>query len=264
MDFLTTTAPIGTELRRWREHRTVSQLALAARAEVSTRHLSYVENGRSQPTAAMILRLAAALDVPMSEQNRLLLAGGFAPVHPERSLQDENLSVIMTGLRGLLDAHSPYPALLVDDHWDIVDANQAIDALLSGCAPELLEPPVNVIRVALHPQGLAPRIRNFGQWRAHLLHQLDQRIRRMCGDSRLEALRVEAAAFPDRGSPHKDPLEPVVLLELDSDDGPLRLFSVASRIEGPADVTLDSLHLETFLPADDDSRARLRSLRQWE
>jgi hypothetical protein len=170
----------------------------------------------------------------------------------------------MTGLRGLLDAHSPYPALLVDDHWDIVDANQAIDALLSGCAPELLEPPVNVIRVALHPQGLAPRIRNFGQWRAHLLHQLDQRIRRMCGDSRLEALRVEAAAFPDRGSPHKDPLEPVVLLELDSDDGPLRLFSVASRIEGPADVTLDSLHLETFLPADDDSRARLRSLRQWE
>lgn len=254
---MTTTAPIGAELRRWREHRSLSQLALATRAEVSTRHLSYVENGRARPTSTMILRLASVLDVPMNEQNGLLLAGGFAPLHPERSLEDEDLSVVMTGLRSLLDAHDPYPALLLDDYWDIIDANQAIDALLTGCDPSLLVPPVNVIRLALHPQGLAPRIRNFGQWRAHLLHQLVQRIRRTGGDARLEALHAEAIAFPRRGGSVGKPVEPVVLLELDDNGGALRLFSVASRIEGPADVTLDSLHLETFLPADEDTRAAL-------
>lgn len=250
-------ANLGNEVRRWRELRGLSQLSLSSRAEVSTRHLSFIENGRSQPTAEMILRLAEALDVPMSNQNELLLAGGFAPQHPRRDLADEDLSTVMTGLRGLLDAHAPCPALLLDDHWDVIDSNASIDPLLVGCDPALLEPPINVIRLALHPRGLAPRIRNLGVWRAHLVHQLEQRIRHTGGDATLRALYDEVTAYPGPPAPASHPRSPVVLLELDTDDGPLRLFSIASRIEEPADVTLDTLHLETFLPADAVTRTRL-------
>ena len=256
---MTGAAPIGSELRRWRELRALSQLALATRASVSTRHLSFVENGRSRPTPEMILRLADVLEVPMSEQNRLLLAAGFAPRHPERGLDDADLSSVLAGLRSLLDAHAPYPALLLDDHWDVVDANAAVHALLTDCDPVVLEPPINVIRLALHPRGLAPRIRNLPTWRAHLLHQLEHRIDRTGGDPRLTALREEMAGCPGGDEPTgQRPVDPVVLLELETDDAPLRMFSVASRIEGPADVTLDALHLETFLPADDHTR------RAWE
>ncbi|WP_239460067.1 helix-turn-helix domain-containing protein [Nocardioides daejeonensis] len=252
---LTPPALVGSELRRWRELRSLSQLALSTRADVSTRHLSYVENGRSRPTPEMILRLADVLEVPMREQNRLLLAAGFAPRHPQRGLDDADLSSVLAGLRALLDAHAPFPALLMDDHWEIVDANEPIQALLAGCDPALLEPPVNVIRLALHPGGLAPRIRNLATWRAHLLHQLEQRIGHSGGDPRLVALRAEVDAYPggDERAAGR-PVDPVVLLELATDDAPLRMFSVASRIEGPADITLDALHLETFLPADDHTR----------
>ena len=253
-------ATIGGELRRWREQRNISQLALAALADVSTRHVSYVENGRSQPTSAMIMRLTEVLDVPMSEQNRLLLVGGFAPRYPEHSLDDEGISSVMTGLRSLLDAHAPYPALLLDDRWDIVDANQSVDALLTGCGPELLEPPINVIRLALHPRGLAPRICNLSTWRAHLLHQLEQRIRRTGGDRQLQSLRTEVLAYSGGGNMTGTPVDPVVLLELAGDEDVLRLFSVSSRIEGPADVTLNALHLETFLPADEHTRIQLSSV----
>lgn len=250
-------ATLGDEVRRWRELRGLSQLSLSARAEVSTRHLSFIENDRSRPTAEMILRLADALEVPMSDQNQLLLAGGFAPQHPQRDLADEDISTVMTGLRGLLDAHAPYPALLLDDHWDVIDANTAIDQLLVGCDPALLEPPINVIRLALHPRGLAPRIRNLSVWRAHLVHQLEHRLRHTGGDPTLRALHDEVTGYPGATPPHACPGNPVVLLELDTDEGPLRLFSVASRIEGPADVTLEALHLETFLPADATTREKL-------
>lgn len=254
----TTTSPaIGSELRRWREQRALSQLALATRAEVSTRHLSFVETGRSRPTPAMILRLAEVLEVPMAEQNRLLLAGGFAPRHPQRGLDDEHLASVMAGLRSLLDAHAPYPALLFDDHWDIVDSNQAVNVLLADCDADLLEPPVNVIRLALHPRGLAPRIHNLETWRAHLMHQLEQRIRHTGGDRDLVALRDEVASYPGGPKPAGAPVDPVVLLEIATGNEPLRLFSVASRIEGPADVTLDTLHLETFVPADEHTRRSL-------
>lgn len=257
MTTLTTSAPIGDELRRWREHRALSQLALATCAEVSTRHLSYVENGRSQPSSQMILRLADVLEVPMSEQNRLLLLGGFAPTHPERDLEDQDLSSVMAGLRSLLDAHAPYPALLLDDHWDMVDANQEIRALLTGCAPALLEPPINVIRLVLHPQGLAPRVRNLATWRAHLMQQLARRIDRTGGDPTLRSLQAEVMAYPGGEGSADRTGDPVVLLELDTGGHVLRLFSVSSRIEGPADVTLDALHLETFVPADEHTRSLL-------
>ncbi|WP_406023442.1 helix-turn-helix transcriptional regulator [Nocardioides sp. NBC_00850] len=174
----------------------MSQLALATQAEVSTRHVSYVENGRSRPTPEMIVRLAEVMRVPMAEQNRLLLAGGFAPRYPHRATDHDALAPVMAGLRSLLDAHAPYPALLLDDHWDIVDANQPVDGLLDGCDPSLLEPPLNVIRLCLHPRGLAPRIRNLPVWRAHLLHQLGRRITHTGGDPALVGLRDEVTAYP--------------------------------------------------------------------
>ncbi|MFD4324456.1 helix-turn-helix domain-containing protein [Nocardioides sp. NPDC058538] len=251
-------ASVGSELRRWRELRSLSQLALATQAEVSTRHVSYVENGRSRPTPEMIVRLAEVMRVPMAEQNRLLLTGGFAPRYPHRATDDDELAPVMAGLRSLLDAHAPYPALLLDDHWDIVDANEPVDGLLTGCDPSLLEPPLNVIRLCLHPRGLALRIRNLPVWRAHLLHQLGQRITHTGGDPALVALRDEVTAYPSAAVPSARPLaDPVVPLEVDAGDHVLRFFSVASQIESAADVTLNGLHLETFVPADDRTRQLL-------
>ncbi|MEU0315396.1 helix-turn-helix transcriptional regulator [Nocardioides sp. NPDC006273] len=249
---------VGGELRRWRELRSLSQLALATQAEVSTRHLSYVENGRSRPTPEMIVRLAEVMRVPMAEQNRLLLAGGFAPRYPQRATDDDALAPVMAGLRSLLDAHAPYPALLLDDHWDIVDANEAVDALLAGCDPALLEPPLNVIRLCLHPRGLAGAIRNLPVWRAHLLHQLGRRITHTGGEPALVALRDEVTAYSSGGEPSARPLaDPVVPLEIETGGHVLRFFSVASQIESAADVTLNGLHLETFVPADDRTRQAL-------
>ena len=257
----TATSPsssVGSELRRWRELRSLSQLALATQAEVSTRHVSYVENGRARPTPEMIVRLAEVLRVPMAEQNRLLLAGGFAPRYPQRATDDDALAPVMAGLRGLLDAHAPYPALLLDDRWDVVDANQSVDALLVGCDPSLLEPPLNVIRLCLHPRGIAPRIRNLPVWRAHLLHQLGRRITHTGGDPALVALRDEVTAYPCDGEPPARPLaDPVVPLEIEMGGDTLRFFSVASQIESASDVTLHGLHLETFVPADDRTRRLL-------
>lgn len=225
---------------------------------MSTRHVSYVENGRSRPTPEMIVRLAEVLRVPMAEQNRLLLAGGFAPRYPHRATDDEALASVMAGLRSLLDAHAPYPALLLDDHWDIVDANEPVDGLLAGCDPSLLEPPLNVIRLCLHPRGLAPRIRNLPVWRAHLLHQLGRRITHTGGDPALVGLQDEVTAYPSGDEPSVRPLaDPVVPLEVDAGGHVLRFFSVASQIESASDVTLNGLHLETFVPADDRTRQML-------
>lgn len=259
----TATSPsVGHELRRWRGLRSLSQLALATQAGVSTRHVSFIENGRSRPTPDMIVRLAEVMQVPRSEQNRLLLAGGFAPRYPHRGLDDETLAPVMAGLRCLLDAHAPYPALLLDDHWDVVDANGAVDALLAGCDPRLLEPPLNVIRLCLHPEGLAPRIRNLPVWRAHLLHQLEQRVVRTGGDPDLVALREDVTAYPSGGAPPASPaVDPVVPLEIEARDGVLRLFSVVTQVESASDITLGGLHLETFVPADDTTRQLLSSAR---
>ncbi|GAA1547483.1 transcriptional regulator with XRE-family HTH domain [Microbacterium ginsengiterrae] len=246
-------ADVGAELRRWRTHRALSQLALASRADVSTRHLSFIETGRSRPTPDMILRLAEELQVPFAEQNRLLLSGGYAPRYESRATDSEQLAPVMAGLRQLLDAHTPFPALLLDDHWNVVDANEAVDTLFSGCAPELLEPPLNVIRLALDDRGLAPRIRNFDTWSAHLLHQLHQRVLFTRGDPMLEQLYAEYAG-PGHQRISRPTGDPVLTLEITLNSTELRLFSIASRIESAADLTLDGLHLETFLPADDQTR----------
>ncbi|MFW0793785.1 helix-turn-helix transcriptional regulator [Gordonia sp. CPCC 205515] len=254
----TATPSVGSELRRWRKTRSLSQLALATRAEVSTRHVSFVENGRSRPTSEMIVRLAEVMQLPLAEQNRLLLAGGFAPRYPHRGTDDAALAPVMAGLRALLDAHAPYPALLLDDQWDVVDANEPVDMLLADCDPALLDPPLNVIRLCLDPRGLAPRIRNLPTWRAHLLHQLAQRISHTGGDPVLVALQAEMLGHATDDAPPPRPLvDPVVPLEIEVGGHVLRMFSVASRIESAADVTLSGLHLETFVPADHQTRELL-------
>lgn len=167
MTAATTTEPVGALLRGWRERRRLSQLELAARAEVSTRHLSCVETGKAKPTAAMIARLAEHLDVPLRERNGLLLAGGYAPRYGARTLDDADLAPVLAGLRALLDAHNPFPAMLLDDGWDLVDANAAAYRLIGElCDPALLEPPVNVVRISLHPKGLGRFIRNKDRWAA--------------------------------------------------------------------------------------------------
>jgi transcriptional regulator with XRE-family HTH domain len=251
---MTTTVDVGGLLRTWRQRRRLSQLELANRAEVSGRHLSFVETGRSRPSADMILRLAEHLDVPPRERDALLLAGGFAPRHDS----PEDAAGVLASFRTLLDAHAPYPAVLLDRYWDLVDANAAVAPLLAGCAPELLEPPINVVRLSLHPDGLAPRIVELGAWREHLLHQVAARADRTA-DPRLAALLAQCRAYP-AGGPAPAPSGPVVELVLRMPDGaPLRLFSVVSAVLTPHDAVVDELHLETFLPADEATRARLQA-----
>ncbi len=246
-----TTSELGPMIRSWRQRRRLSQLELASRAEVSSRHLSFVETGRAQPSPELIVRLSDHLEVPLRERNTLLVAGGYAPRYTEAA-DPADLDAVLGAFRTLLDAHDPYPALLLDRYWDLIDSNAAVGALLAGVAPALLEPPVNVIRLSLHPDGLAGRVANLAQWRAHLLHQLNARAERT-GDPRLAELYDEVSAYPapaDAVSSPVTPVVPLVLLPADPAGPTLRFFSVASVAEAPSDVVVDELHLETFLPAD--------------
>src|SRR4051812_36291671 len=167
---------VGTPLPAWRQRRRLSQMALALEAEISTRHLSFLETGRAAPSREMVLRLAEPLELPLRERNRLLLAAGFAPVFPQRGLDDPALAPAMAAVRQVLAAHQPNPALAVDRHWQLVAANPMVERLMAGAAPALLAPPVNVLRLSLHPEGLAPRIANLAEWRAHLLARLRRQV----------------------------------------------------------------------------------------
>ena len=247
--------PVGALLRTWRERRRFSQQELSNRSRVSTRHLSRVETGKAHPTPEMVMHLSDNLDVPLRDRNRLLLAAGYAPHYQDHRLDDASIAVVMDGLRRLLDAHLPYPALLLDNHWDIVDANPAVDQLLTGCAPELLEPPINVVRICLHPDGLARRIGNIAEWGSHLLQQVSHRAERT-HDQRHHELAAEIAGYlgnPDAATPLTGP---VITLEIDVDGNPLRFFSTSATLSTATDAALEGLHLETFLPADDETRSR--------
>jgi len=253
-------AAVGDLLRDWRLRRNLSQLELSSRAAVSTRHLSYLETGRSHPTPSMITRLAHHLDVPLRERNHLMLAAGFAPPHPERGLEAPELLAVSGALQNVLDAHLPFPALLLDRWWDVVDRNAATDLMLIGCAGHLLEPPVNAVRLTLHPDGLAPRIRNLGQWRSRLIGQVRSRADRI-GDLRLRELADEATAYPgdDFGPPaHTDVVVP---LQLEVEGVQLSFFSIASIVESALDVTVDELRVEAFYPADGMTREALSAPR---
>jgi transcriptional regulator with XRE-family HTH domain len=247
---------VGALLRTWRERRRLSQQALSDHSRVSTRHLSRVENGRAHPTPDMVLHLADHLDVPLRERNRLLLAAGYAPRYPDHRIDDRSLAVVMEGLRHLLDAHLPCPAILLDAYWDIVDANAAVYQLLAGCAPVVLEPPVNVVRVCLHPGGLGPRIRNLDQWAAHLYQQATQRARHT-HEARHWELVAEIESYLDHRPDPPSATGPVLTLDLETDAGRLRFFSISAQLDTATDATLDGLHLETFLPADVATRQAL-------
>ena len=185
----------GDLIREWRQRRRLSQLDLAIAANVSSRHLSFVETGRSRPTSEMILHLAEHLDVPLRDRNALLLAGGFAPAYPERGLAEPELQAVRDALTRVLAGHEPYPAAVVNRWWELVDANAGIALFTGGVSPELLEPPVNVLRLSLHPDGMAPRIANLPEWRAHLLARLHRQAE-ATGDQRLVALHDELSAYP--------------------------------------------------------------------
>ncbi len=256
------TPGFGTQLRRWRRRRGLTQMALALAAEVSARHLSWLEADKSQPSRAMVLRLAERLDVPLRERNGLLLAAGYAPMYGERGLADPALAGARTSLQRLLDAHEPWPALAVDRHWQLVAHNRLVPLLLQQAAPALLVPPINVLRVSLHPQGLAPLIGNLPAWRAHVLSRLQRQVA-ATGDARLAALLEELRAMP-AAAPEELPGEAyddvAQSLVLDTPLGRLTFITTLTVFGAPHDVTLSELAIETLLPADAPTADRLRQL----
>ena len=258
--------PLGALLRTWRQRRGMSQLDLACEAEISTRHLSFVETGRSVPSRPMLMRIAERLEVPLRERNALLVAAGYAPVYRERRLDDPALAAARRAVDLVLTGHEPYPALAIDRHWTLVAANRAMPALLEGIAPELMAPPVNVLRLSLHPAGAAPRIENLRQWRDHILHRLAHQID-VSADPALRALHDELAAYPvpvstaPPGRRGEDiGADVVVPLRLRTAAGVLNLFSTTTVFGTAVDITLSELAIEAFFPADVGTADLLRRM----
>jgi transcriptional regulator with XRE-family HTH domain len=248
---LSSVHPVGGLLPEWRQRRRLSQLDLACEAEISTRHLSFMETGRSLPSREMILKLAGQLDVPLRERNTLLIAAGYAPMFPERPLGDPSLQAARRAMDLVLSGHEPYPALALDRHWTLVASNRALPPLLAGADRSLLDPPVNVLRLSLHPAGLAPRIANLPEWRSHLLERLRRQIE-LTADAVLMELMREICEYP---APHGRAIGEgyagvLVPLRLRTDDGILSFFSTTMVFGTPMDVTLSELALESFFPAD--------------
>lgn len=253
---------IGPLLRGWRERRRVSQLELALRAGSSARHISFVETGRSRPSEEMILRLAEHLEVPVRQRNALLLAAGYAPHYPETPLDDPSMEALRAGMERLIQGYEPCPALVVDAAYDVVAANRGIAMLLEGVPERLLAPPLNAMRITLHPEGLAPRIRNLREWRDHLLAQMDRQIALQRSD-RLRALYEEVAAYPVPEPAESEPDEDVpyfaLPMRIEHDGRVLSFISSISTFNTPMDVTVAELAIETFLPADPSTVKYLHS-----
>jgi transcriptional regulator with XRE-family HTH domain len=247
---------IGPLLKTWRTKRRLSQLDLALEAGVSTRHLSFVETGRSRPSEQMVVHLAEQLDVPLRERNRMLLAAGYAPIYSQRPLQE--LGPVKDALDQLLESHEPFPAIVVDRAWNVVAANAAIGMLTAGAAPHLLEPPINALRLSLHPDGMAPRIINLGQWRAHLLRDLEAQVA-ASNDDELAELLEELEAFP---GPEGEPAPHEVFVPLRivrPGGGELRFLSTRTTFATAVDVTVSELAIESFFPADAETAAYVAS-----
>jgi transcriptional regulator with XRE-family HTH domain len=254
---------VGDLLRGWRQRRRLSQLDLSLEAEVSARHLSFVETGRSKPSRELVLHLAEHLDVPLRERNSLLLAAGYAPVYQERSLEDAEMDPVREALDLILSGHEPYPAVIVDRHWDLVTGNgAALTLFAAGVAPELLEPPVNVYRLGLHPEGLAPRVRNLAEYSTHLLIRLQREVA-LTGDVALAALLDEVRAYPGLTHPPSVDADPARMLflpmEFTTVDGQeLSFFSTLATFGTALDITVAELSIEAFFPADAATQAALR------
>ncbi len=251
-------AHAGELLREWRQRRRLSQLDLAIQADVSARHLSFVETGRSRPTSEMILRLTEQLEVPLRDRNTVLLAGGYAPAYPEHGLAEPELAAVRAALRQVLTGHEPYPAVLVNRWWELIEANASVARLTAGAAPWLLEPPVNGLRLSLHPDGMAPRILNLAQWRVHLLTRLNRQVA-ATGDTRLAELLAELRSYPGGASEPPYRTDVVVPLRYLSEGQELSFFSITTVIGTPMDVTVEELAIESFYPADQATAAALRA-----
>jgi transcriptional regulator with XRE-family HTH domain len=252
----TQASTIGDHLRDWRKRKRMSQLDLALDAEISARHLSFVETGRSRPSREMVLTLADRLGVPLREQNAMLLAAGYAPAFSAHGFASDALAAARQAVDHILKAHEPFPAIAVDRHWTLVAANGAIGPLLGGAAAHLLEPPVNVLRLAMHPEGLAPRIVNRAAWSGHLLTRL-QRDAFATGDPVLADLWRELADYAPDAEGHDAAGIFLPLMLRGEGGGTLSFISTITNFGTPADVTLAELSLETFFPADDETRAAL-------
>jgi transcriptional regulator with XRE-family HTH domain len=257
-------SPFGERLRHWRQRRRLSQLDLAHVADVSTRHLSYVETGRASPSRDMVLRLVDRLDIPLRERNALLEAAGYAPMYRERPLEAPDMTPAREAVQRILTCHEPWPALAMDRHWNLVMANRMVPPLMAGAAPALLQGPINVLRLSLHPEGLAPRIANLRQWREHLFERLRQQIH-ATGDETLAALLAELKGYPESlGSEavslpgeHHGVLMP---FQFNTGHGVLNLVSTTTVFGSPVDITLQELALETFFPADEGTASALRAM----
>ncbi|MFC7882154.1 helix-turn-helix domain-containing protein [Streptomyces sp. NPDC057376] len=255
---------VGPLLRAWRERRRVSQLELALRADSSARHISFVETGRSRPSEEMVLRLAEHLEVPVRERNALLLAAGYAPRYPETPLDDPALDALREGMERLIRGYEPYPALVVDATYQVLAANRGILMLLEGLPEHLLQPPVNAMRLTLHPEGLAPRIRNLREWRGHLLEQMQRQIA-LHRSEPLRALYEEVAAYPvPESGAGEEPAEPVpyfaLPMQIEHEGRTLSFISSISTFNTPMDVTVAELAIETLLPADPATVKYLQTL----
>jgi transcriptional regulator with XRE-family HTH domain len=254
------TRSVGDRLKGWRQRRRLTQLDLATEARISARHLSFVETGRAAPSREMILHLAEQLQIPIRERNVLLVAGGYAPLFPQRPLDDPALSAAREAIDIVLEGHKPYPAFAIDGRWNIVGSNSALPVLFEGVAAELLARPVNALRLSLHPRGLAPRIVNLAEWRSHILHRLRQQID-LSADPDLLALRRELSGYAIATTPHNPTTNGfVVPLCIRTRVGLLSFMSTTMVFGTPVDVTLSEIAVEALFAADEATRAIVRAL----
>jgi transcriptional regulator with XRE-family HTH domain len=259
------TKTVGDHIREWRTRRRMSQLDLALEADISTRHLSFLETGRSQPSREMVQLLAEKLELPLRERNVMLVSAGYAPVYSEKSLDDPALQAARQAVDLVLKGHDPYPALAIDRRWSLIAANDALFRLVGDVDPALLKPPVNVLRLSVHPEGLARRIVNFTEWRNHLIARLRHQVD-VTGDEYLSNLIDELRAYPTPDKAARGPANPqdyagvLVPLRLMTGDETLTLFSTTTVFGTPVDVTLSELAIEAFFPADPETAAALRRL----
>ena len=251
-------------LRAWRVSRGHSQLTLASATGVSTRHISFLETGKARPSREMVVFLAEQLEVPLRQRNDMMVAAGHPPAYPARSWDDPELATLTATFDDLLAAYEPYPAVVVDWGWNHLRGNRAAALLAQGVAPHLLGPPANLVRVSLHPDGLAPRIVNFAEWSRHVVGRVRRRVD--AGAADLAALHAEISAYPTvtaaaAGSPLVEPARVALPLEIDTPAGRLRLLSTVTSFSSPFDVGLAEIALEAFLPADESTRTTLRRTR---
>jgi transcriptional regulator with XRE-family HTH domain len=259
------TAPptgVGPLLREWRHRRRRSQLELALESGVSARHISFLETGRSNPSREMVIGLAANLEMPLRDRNELLIAAGFAPEYRELAYEDPDLEPVRAAIDEVLAAHDPYPALVVDRHWEMITANRGLGLLTEGVAPHLLEPPANALRIALHPEGLPPRMLNLGEWRRHILERQERHVR-VSGDPALAALFEELRGYPGEESveateaPAHDVFVPLRVRGLEGEE--LSFFGTIATFGTALDVTVAELSIESFVPADEVTAAACRA-----